>query len=273
MELSLLFDKISFPKQARDGVLSHIKGVDLQKYEKYIEGLMCATDYAKAYEALKAEIGEDAHERTMLCIELVSAVRAHANYVARGISDEIYFETMKVYTRYAQEYLDTYGTWGFDRGFWVPRHSALTIFRLGTLEYEYTSVRGEQVIYVHIPGDAVLTDEKMDESVAFAREFTGRYYPERAECKMITETWLIAPRLRPLLREDSRILKFMNRFEIVDESSSEGALRFLFNQPRVIPLCEVDVDALPGDTSLRRAVKELYKSGVGLGQAYGILKE
>lgn len=271
MDINLFFEKTNFPTLAKEKIIQYLSNNDLYKFSKTIDKL--TTKNAElAYNELVEQVGIE-NNFLILVIEILASLKVYDKYLKLGISDEIYFSTMQIFSRYVSESIEKNGVIGFDRAFWAWRHTSMQIFRLGTFEYEYTEYEGDSVISLHIPPDAILKDEEMTFSFNFAREFTSKYFPERKNDKIITETWLISPKLKELLGENSKILSFMDRFKVTKTVPHEGALKFLFGIKNTFDLSKVDINELPENTSLQRAVKNLYLKGERIGSGYGILIE
>ena len=153
----------------------------------------------------------------------------------------------------------------FDRGWWTWLHLSRTLFRVGALEYELQYPEG--AVSLHIPSDADLSPESVEESLSRARAFIGRFFPEFAGKPMVCESWLLSPALGALLPEGSRILAFQRRFSIerVEENAMD-CLEWLFSAQEDTPLME-----LREDTSLQRSVKKLLLAGGRIGTAWGVL--
>ena len=276
MDLKYFIDKIGLPEGAKSGVMEIYEALDFSPYEQ-ARATMTAdlNSFTAGYQALREAIGDtpDEHQRLTLTLELVIALTTYEKYKALGIPDRIFFDTMGVFSRYAKLYEESHGVWGFDRGHWVPRHLCMNVFRLGILEYEYGERVGKPCLAIHIPPSIPLTDETLNESFGMARAFTNKYYPERSHYEIMTQTWLVSPMLDYLLPEGSKILLFKSKFDIIRGEAGEGyALNFIFDR-KDFKFDTDDIDSLPGETSLQRKVKELYKKGGRVGYGVGILKE
>lgn len=143
----------------------------------------------------------------------------------------------------------------------------MSLFRIGSLEYEFPPAGERGCIAVHIPSDADLSKESVDASLAEAGTFFSTKYPDYEYDRYTCDSWLMSPVLSTLLPEDSNIVSFQRRFSITgvcDEDS--GCLEWLFCSPRT-----TDFESLPEDTSLRKKAKALLLSGGHIGAASGTL--
>ncbi len=175
---------------------------------------------------------------------------------------------MRCFTRFIEECRKKNGRMFFDRGWWTYRQISMNLFRIGELEYQFKEHDGENVIALHIPSDADLSEEAVDESMRQAAIFFRTYYEEYKYKKYTCNSWLMSPALRPLLPERSNILSFQERFDIVQEDREDQEyIEWLFQVP-----VDTDHRELPADSSLQKKVKELLLSGGAIGSAYGFME-
>ena len=191
--------------------------------------------------ALKAYLGADPDGLGELAGQLQCALKTRENY---RFSDEIYIETMKCCTRFLREHLESYGRYGFDRGFWTVRQLSGLLFRIGELEYEVRS----DGIHLHIPSDARLEAARLRQSWEAARTMLGG-------APMLCHSWLLSPDLPGLLEADSRLLAFQRNFDIFDPVPNEDFRQWVFKDPGL------PNDRLPEDTRLQRALKAFLLAG------------
>lgn len=160
-------------------------------------------------------------------------------------------------------------------------------FQIGVLEYEMAEADHEaasvlevqceqesgqrrccRAVRVHIPSDADLSPAAVDASVQEAVLFFRKYYPLYGCAEYTCHSWLLAPALKKLLREDSRILAFQRRFDIgeVDEGSC-SYLQWIFQTSEGVSLID-----FPEQTSLQRTAKNYLLAGGKIGEAYGRMR-
>lgn len=230
---------------------------------------LCGRDYAAAARELE-EADDTGRGLVTLAVMLRAALLSREIYERRGIAEEVFFDTMKCFSRFAKEYRVRFGEWGFDRGFWTGRQLSLSLFRLGTLEYELAEDKeGAPAIAVHIPSDADLSDGAVDDSLARARAFFseeksfGRWKKAPYTC----DSWLLSPALKELLPPRSRILRFQARFSVIRVSPEDGGFLFWLFEGKTSP------DSFPQETSLQRAAARYLAAGGKIGSAFGRLKE
>lgn len=217
---------------------------------------------------LKQILGEDPGNVKMLACMLKASADLYDVYREKGICDDVFIETMKCYTRFIDETYQMTGRWEFDRDWWTTRQAGGHLFRIGELEYEIKALDDRTVIEMHIPSDAKFSPEYVDESLKMAREFWGKFFPELLACEYRCESWLMDRQLRSMLKEDSNILNFQDRFEIFDEGeASSEFVEWLFQTKTT------DYETLSENTSLQKKVKAHVLSGGVIRNAYGKLRE
>lgn len=251
--MKTLSAEIGMPAEACEKILAAQTGLAPEQEAELCARLCDPQGYDGAYNELKELLKADDDGFAMLQIMLKSAEISRRKYRERGVSEEIFLDTMGCFSRFVREYKECFGHYGFDRGFWTGRQLSLSLFRLGTLEFETNGA-------VHIPSDADLSEKALDESFAKAREF----FPSVRFC---CDSWLLSPVLGELLPPDSRINRFRERFEIqtVDENN-DGYKFWVFKN------ANMRAEDFPENTSLQRAIKRHVLAGGKIGEAFGFLK-
>lgn len=258
--------------ELQDSITIRVKEVvanyDLSKVQHILDDLTEQEKAEKAYKSLVAALGDDEDCIKMLTCQLLCAVRLYDRYREKNISDQIYVDTMKCFTRFIGECKAKTGKYAFDRGWWSYRQISMVLFRIGELEYELLEEHGVKTISLHIPSDAKFTEEKVDASIASAKEVIARCFPQYADCEYICDSWLLAPKLQEVLNEDSHILSFQKRFRIVKQNvQAPDVYEWLFKTT-----ADADIRLLKEDTTLQRRVKELLQRGEKVGIAFGVMK-
>ena len=249
MELLELCEKIGLPGVVTEQVLS-VPPVP----EEILSQLRTPELWPLGRAALNAHLKPDSDGLKELAGHLQCALKTWELCEKRGISEEIYVETMKCFTRFVTEHLESYGRYGFDRGFWTLRQLSGVLFRIGVLEYE---TKGNE-IHLHIPSDAVLEKPRLRASWEAARAMLG-------DGDMVCHSWLLSPDLPGLLDEDSRILDFQRNFAIHSPEPDDSFRQWVFKDPG----CP-DAD-LPENTRLQRRLKAFVLAGNTFHAARGTL--
>jgi hypothetical protein len=166
---------------------------------------------------------------------------------ARGLTDEESWQTLQDLPRHAHLDRLVHGTPGLRTGWWVELAFSGKLFQLGRLQFEPR----DGFLNLHIPEGGPLTPPAVDASLARAREL----FPEHTEARC--RSWLLDPQLAELLPATSNIVAFQGRFELLQPGGVEDArvLEFVFHT------LEPDLDALPQETALQRAIVAHLRSG------------
>lgn len=266
-DLYKLTELIQLPAEAVEMLRHTDIGISKTETENFCKMFCDKEKYNQAYNELKTALKDDNDGWKMLKVLLLSALNTYSLYLEKGINENIYTDTMKCFSRFVREHFASYGRYGFDRGFWVGRQLSLTLFRIGELEYELYLHEGEKVVSLHIPSDADLSPEKISASVSEAQDFLNKYYPDYADRKKMCYSWLLSPALKNLLPENSRILSFAARFEIVKtDENAEGYKQWVFKNKNLKP------EDFPETTTLQKNMKKYVLSGGKIGESLGFFK-
>lgn len=269
MEQQELYERIALQPEIAGRLQKVIREMDFAQTAPYVEQLTDKKSAKAAYHALKELLQEDTDNMKMLYCQLQAACRVYEKYVEKGISDRIYTDTMKCFTRFLEECRVKNGRMFFDRGWWTYRQTSMGIFRIGTLEYEFEEHEGKPVLSIHIPSDAELTEVSVDDSLAQAERFFETCYPECQYDRYICESWLLSPVLLTVLSEKSNIAAFQKRFTILEaEDKDREFIEWLYQVP-----VDTAAELLPVKTGLQRRVRELLLQGRSVGTALGIIKK
>jgi len=198
---------------------------------------------------------------------LKAAVDAYEVYQEKGISDDVYFATMRCFTRFIGETYKMTGKLCFDRYWWTPRQVGCHLFRIGELEYEIKHIDRGIVIGIHIPSDADISPSAVEKSLQGAYAFFAKYYPSLKDAEYRCHSWLLDSQLKMMLGNNSNIINFQKRFEIFDEGEvGTDFIEWIYNTKLV------DYQVLPENTSLQVNVKKHLLAGGVIRNAYGRIK-
>jgi hypothetical protein len=114
------------------------------------------------------------------------------------------------------------------------------------------------VLSVHIPDfSGPMSPEACDASIAAAREFFPKHFPDDRVEYAVCSSWLLDPRLREHLRPESNIIRFQDRFQLSDGAwdSTVGIMQFVFGKT------PEHVHTVPQETSLQQAVAQHVAGG------------
>ncbi|MCI8825226.1 MAG: DUF5596 domain-containing protein [Lachnospiraceae bacterium] len=267
MDVLTLCLQINLQPEIKKCVIDFYDNFNFDIVSKQLKEFLIYEKMKDAQIELQAILGDDVDNIKILTCMLKASADIYDVYKVKGISDNIYFDTMKCYTRFINETYEMTGRLYFDRYWWTTRQSGGHLFRIGALEYEMKHVDDIVVISIHIPSDADFSPSVVDKSLAEAEEFFKRYYSELKNVEYYCHSWLLDRGLQKMLNEKSNIVSFQNRFEIFDEGEVDMEfIEWLFYTK------SIDLQKLPEETSLQRNVKKHLLSGGVIRNAYGKLK-
>ena len=201
-------------------------------------------------------------------------------YREAGIDDAIWKESMLDLRYKTVECQLVYGVWGTFVAGWFDRFFNMTRFALGRLQFEIIPFGHEiemngvhltaqsPIINVHIPRTGTpLAYESVTEAYARAARFFSNKL-DGAPIVFLCNTWLFFEKHREMLAPTSNIRRFMDDYVIVQTGEYED-----YSQIWRLFDCNYtgDPDALPADSSLRRAYIALIRRGEKTGWGTGIM--
>lgn len=229
--------------------------------------LMAEETWEEGLAQIKQTLGEDPRGMKRLCCMLRCALKAKENYDRLHISEEIYADTMGAFSRFVREHKESYGVYGFDRGFWTTRQVSAKLFRIGQLEYELTTLEGADIVSVHIPTDVDLRPEILRPSVKAGLEELYRLFPDYEGKQVYCHSWLLSPLLKDFLPESSNILHFQQMFDLQPEGTpGNDVLLWVFKNPKL------PKEDYPEGTSLQRKLKQFFLNGGQFLEGAGFLR-
>ncbi|MFI2199408.1 acyltransferase domain-containing protein [Streptomyces sp. NPDC020192] len=198
-----------------------------------------------------------------------------ARHRERGIPPEISRRTLADLGRHMAVHRGRHGTTGVQARRWLVRHFRGELFQLGRLQFERArlgertapviaaagldAAPGTPCLNLHIPDHhGPLTPSACDRSLAWARDFFDRHFPEERPVAALCHSWLLDRQLRRYLPADSHIIRFQDRFRTVREDTEPAdtePVRFVFGEPGLPPA------ELPRRTSVERAVGDHLRAG------------
>ena len=266
--LDRIIERIDFPKDAVKKIKSAFAGLRPEEYPDDIGAFLDIKTAIPSWRGLKEKLAPDPDNMKILSLMLYALSFTYDNYQKAGIPDEIFNATIGCYNRFLREHYAGYGRWAFDRDWWTHLQIAMTIFRVGELEYEMKRDQNDKFISIHIPSDTVFTMERIKDSLARSRAFFRDYFPEYGDVEYRCRSWLLSPALKKMLPEGSNILAFQSLFDFTGEDcSSSGYIEWIFKRKYE------DFRDLPEDTTLQRNLKKYLLAGNVLSVGKGVLKK
>lgn len=286
--LSKFFEEFDYPEEARGALLSAYDALHerrdwaarfeeiLGRYEKDINCDFNAM--LEDVERLCEEAGVNVYTgKLTLCLCMSRALKAY--YRRDGVDEKIWFTCMCDLKYKLMECRLVQGVWGSFVCGWFVRFFNATRFGFEKLQFELISFDDEyekngvklsadsSVINVHIPR----TGDRLDkESMERAFEQAAAFFKERYGLDRIVfvcSSWLLYPRNLEALSENSNLRRFISCFDVykAGEYDNYDDVWRLFDQKY-----EGDADALPQNTSLRRAYADWIRRGIKTGWGRGV---
>lgn len=280
-----LMELLDFPAEARTTLCSAGK-VLMEKHEKALTEL-CAgymenpeENGGEVFERLD-KLAEDCgiHSYTASLVFLCwNAQELHERYRVRGISDEIFHDTMMDLHYKLAECRNVYGIWGVFTRNWDAGFYSLSRFALGRLQYEFDNFRGEsytaggitvkkgdRALIMHIPSAGPLTKELREDSYRRAYEFYRGEFPGKPVL-FTCHSWLLYPPHDQMLPKTSNVVSFMHDFDPIfsKETDTFSDAWRIYGADAQKP-----IDQLPRNTSFQRAYADWLQSGHKAGVGYG----
>ncbi len=183
------------------------------------------------------KIHEDDQNLNMVMV-LYFLEELKAIYGAKGIPDNIFWETVKEITVYTRRTKEMTGAIGIKRLHMSLLILSARLFRIGRLQFCMDSLffdipekglyTGEPVLDVHITEDGSLDITACKDSFQMSEEFFARYFPDFRYQYYTCHSWLMDKGLSKFLHKNANILKFQKLFEIFNHHESDTILSFLF---------------------------------------------
>ena len=287
--LNTMLDRCAFPEDAKSFFNDLAKNVIDAGCEEEFDSFTdiyldsdCDTEAVRVHMAPLAEkVGGSIHSYWLMLF-LFAAERAKPMYEARGVSDEVFFDTFSDLKAKGYECLEVKGVWGTFVEGWYQHFFRCHIIKFGRLEYhnvvseeddtyifdDVKISKGDSILWLHIPSSGEPFDEEARlESYRMAYDF---YSKERGENKLVCGclSWLLYPEYKDVFGEGSNTYDFTDEFDIVRSIDTDVFIDTwrVFGRHHGKPTSEY-----PEDTRMRRGFKNYILSGAKTGYSYGYL--
>lgn len=252
------------------GAVKALEGIKIEE-EKYRKNkLLFRTDKDSFYAAI---LKEKKFRLLFLYYFCRMGCDAWEEYIKKGISEKVYWDTFYDLTLWCGNCRQEYGEYGIQQYDWFYRAIEGTLFRFGRLEFEkgfsewefvYRDRKvsiGEPVIYVHIPQGEKLEPGGCMESFDQSFRFWGKDH------LYLCHSWLLGKELEAVLPEESNIRKFRELFAVVRTDYGEREAEW-----RVFRTVNRSIKAYPEETALQKSMKRLLLEGKCFGNGLGVWK-
>lgn len=269
----LLIEKSHFYTKTVENAMAFGKNIDLdcfehlffesQEYTVEKSGVLCFEDSFYPYEFYQQikKLGTP-FEKSSLYLYILLSEKAFSLFKKRGLSNEIFFETLKTVADEAKEYHTAKGDDGLFNYHLLANNIIGSILRLGVFEYQYGIYNNSRAIFMHVPNGADLTKEKRLHSYLLAKKYYG-------DLSIVGDSWLLYPENKKILPSDSKIVDFMNDFDLISvyETMDYSELFHIFGR-----LSDYSYENLPKKTCLQRGYAERILEKLPIGSGVGVLK-
>ena len=202
-------------------------------------------------------------------------------YERCGVPAEVGEATIAALARHGETYFLEHGTAGIDAGWWMLLILRGDILQFGSLKFHRVHLevstlspspwldaaqrarrgegyrRGDEALGIHIPARIDLSPGAVDASLAKAREVLSAVWPAASRRIATCQSWMLDERLPAALGEDSRVVQFQRRFELIEPFAEDvdDVVRFVFGRR------DGDVRGLCAVNRLQRVVIDVLTSG------------
>ena len=249
-----------------------------KEYKAEFEKALAATPVSDAIEIATYNTDEPDGKRNLLSF-LFFCEALKDRYAEKGIDETILLDTLSDLGIWLDVWTELKGELYLGELPWLKRHFEMRLFRLGRLQFcmaesehdcpAYGLKKGEPVIEVHIPADGPLTPEECEKSLALAREFFAKYYPDYDYRFFTCHSWLLDPTLCQILGDTSNIIRFQSMFENAANDPSDSILRYVFKWNTNAR----NLKYAPVLSSFAAAVKKEFRSGTQFHESLGIIRK
>lgn len=244
-------------------------------------------DFYRALDEIKVSDAVNIHEYDKRCDDglrnllsfLFMCEDVAEKYREMGISDEILVDTLYDIVLWTRNWSKVKGRTYLGELGWLTNHMTCRLHKIGRLQFcrgrcemdipELGIKEGEPILEIHIPARGPLTREECEESIALAKEFYAKYYPDYDYKCFTCSSWLMDQTLKELLGADSNIIRFQDMFTVIYERESFSLLKYLFGWDA---RRENIADREP-TSSFARKVKERVMNGGTFHSGFGYMKK
>ena len=270
-----LISEIGFTDEEKNDILAFSSDESTRELRDFAMFHTMKEDFDPLKE--KADV-DTSYGMSALMAMLLKASMYWDEYEKKGISYEIYVDTMSDIKVWAYNYRRVHGKLGLSELSWVDGSVVLHRFKLGRLQYNFTEFTekeshdisvglktGDKLLEIHIQQDGPFTDELCGQSLEMAKDFYRKYFPEWDFKGFICHSWLLSPGLSQVLPETSNIIKFGKRFTVIENQVENDGQAI----ERIFDTKFKDKDYKP--TSLQIKARKLLDEGGHLGNALGVI--
>lgn len=152
----------------------------------------------------------------------------------------------------------THGAFGLDTYGWMTLPYTGNLYWLGRLQFNLAQRPNGWALSTHIPETGPLPPEAVDESLHRGSAFFAQHFPDYPTTQFHCGSWLLDPQLAEVLRPESNVVRFQQRWTREGEPSvaDSDAIYFVFRRRDATNRAD-----LPRETSLQRAILDKLDAG------------
>jgi hypothetical protein len=187
---------------------------------------------------------------------------------SRGVPTEVTAQTLTELGQQVWVHRLTFGELGLHTYGWLTVTWSGSLYWLGRLQFNLQRLESGWVCSTHIPRSGPLEPAAVDRSFAAAARFFPAHFPDRPVRDFWCSSWLLDPTLAQALDPASNMARFQARWRLYGDPmpADEDALFFTFARRG-----DVDLAALPRETSLQRVIVDRLRSGGHWSSRNGLL--
>ena len=274
--LSLAYEKIRECK----GAYVRLRAI-LEGYER--DTLFISAEKEKEVDTIARTA--DVHPYTARLLTFILLFKTMRERLLKlGLSKKVIFLTLSDLIWKLNECKMIHGVVGVEQFEWYTRFTALRIFAIGRLQFELknysytenavtvssgTVKNGDPILAVHKPRMGTPMEPKLcNAAYREARKLFTKLLGI-PDIPFMCSSWLLYPKNREILEPGSNIVRFMDRYEIIDvvnhRKDKNSSIPFVFGVKMSTP-----VEELPERTTLHRGYKAHLMEGGRMGFGVGI---
>ena len=262
-----------FPEEAKqycilkEKELLRTAGADMLTQEAVEAICTDGADFLPLLASLSERSGISRYAIDMIVL-LYATVPMAKRYVERGISRQIYLDTVLDLRNKLYECKKLKGEWGTFVAWWLVGYFRLKRFALGRLQYEVVEQGGKSALNCHIPSGTPLAYDAVMDSFRKAYDF----YPEVRTDGVITvlcNSWILYPPHLPLFSDGGNLRRFAELFTVTESTPDPENRSFwlIFYKN----YSSDELTQLSCETSLQRNLVKHLLGGSSMGYGKGYL--
>ena len=183
------------------------------------------------------EFGDNAQANILTA--LYRAEQLKNTYAELGIGEDILDATLRDIVIWTNTWYGLKQEFGVMEVGWLEHHFSAKLFRLGRLQFcmgyhDFPDIpaanitKGDPIMEVHIPAGGSMKPEDCQASIAAARVFFAKYFPDFHYKAFTCHSWLLDGTLKQFLDDNSNILQFQALFTVAQNDPSDAMLKYIF---------------------------------------------